>query len=201
MSDIKNAWIRTYSGKNFNPFDTKTEDINIEDVARSLSQISRFNGHTKFPYTVGQHCIAVCTELCMRDYDDETCLFGLLHDASEAYMTDMPKPIKEMFPTLMSIEKILQDKIYTTLIGKGPNPEQFEAIDKIDKESAYLEAINITDFPDWIPYTPEFVVEHSYDYKDSLDIYNNFMGMYTFLRVRIHLGGLVKNGDDENCKV
>ena len=82
-------WIQTFTGRMFWPLDPKPEEICIEDVAHALSQMCRFMGHTNKFYSVAEHSIRVCWAVRERD-----ALWGLLHDASEAYLVDLPRPLK-----------------------------------------------------------------------------------------------------------
>ncbi len=82
--------IRTYSGRLVDPFCMGTLDINIIDIAHSLSQLCRFTGHTRRFYSVADHCLLVSSMLPT----PKLMLAGLLHDASEAYFGDMSGPIK-----------------------------------------------------------------------------------------------------------
>lgn len=83
------GFFTTYTGKNFNPITPTIDTINIQDIANALSNICRFGGHCNQFYSVAQHSVFVST-LC----DDEDALIGLLHDASEAYIGDMVRPLK-----------------------------------------------------------------------------------------------------------
>lgn len=83
-------WIETYSGGKFYIHNLEESDINIEDIAHSLSNLCRFNGHTKEFYSVAQHSVIV-SYMC----NLEEALEGLLHDATEAYLGDLSKPFKE----------------------------------------------------------------------------------------------------------
>lgn len=85
----KGDWIMTYSGGQFWPMDPKKEEIYITDIAHALSQLNRFCGHTDFPWSVAQHSIAMSYVV-----PPEHALACLLHDASEAYMADVPRPLK-----------------------------------------------------------------------------------------------------------
>lgn len=80
---------RTYSGGVFYPLDPRIDDINITDIAHHLSQINRFTGATRVPYSVAQHSVLV--SMILPDYLK---LAGLLHDAAEAYCNDISTPIK-----------------------------------------------------------------------------------------------------------
>ncbi len=87
--------IQTFTGKKFYPLAPRAEDICIEDIAHALSRKCRFGGHTKMFYSVAQHCVLV-SEL-LEPSTESTLLWGLLHDAAEAYMPDFATPIKEFF--------------------------------------------------------------------------------------------------------
>jgi hypothetical protein len=87
--DNSNAWIQTYTGKAFWPLEPLAENVNIIDIAHALSNICRFTGHTSEFYSVAEHCY-YASLYC----DPKDALWGLLHDASEAYLMDMARPLK-----------------------------------------------------------------------------------------------------------
>lgn len=82
-------WIQTYTGKQFWPLEPRIDDIDILDIAHALSNLCRYGGHVEQFYSVAQHCVLVS-----RVVPPELALDGLLHDASEAYLIDVPRPIK-----------------------------------------------------------------------------------------------------------
>jgi 5'-deoxynucleotidase YfbR-like HD superfamily hydrolase len=83
------SWIQTYSGLKFYPFNPYPDAIVIQDIAHSLSMQCRFSGHCKKFYSVAQHSVLV-SYVC----DSIDALWGLLHDASETYLSDIPRPLK-----------------------------------------------------------------------------------------------------------
>ncbi len=89
-------WIHTYTGKKFYPIKPNPEDICIEDIAHALSLQCRFTGHTKYFYSVAQHSLLVSLILRDQDRPNSVCLWGLLHDASEAYLIDVARPVKHL---------------------------------------------------------------------------------------------------------
>jgi len=101
IDEDPHGWIQLYSGRKFYTLKPRVEDIDIEDISHSLSNMCRFTGHVKQFYSVAQHSVLV-SHLC----GDENALYGLLHDASEAYLVDMPRPIKrlETFSNFRAIE-------------------------------------------------------------------------------------------------
>ena len=92
------SYIKTYSGKRFEPMNPDPECIQIEDIAHALSLLCRGNGHVKTFWSVGQHCICCAKEAKARGLSDRMVLACLLHDASECYMSDVPRPLKINLP-------------------------------------------------------------------------------------------------------
>lgn len=103
MSDRKGGWCQTASGRAFWPLDPRAEDVSLEDIAHALSNLCRFNGHCREFYSVAQHCVLVsyrCAQLAeveAADFDDllHAQRAGLMHDAAEAYLVDLPRPVKQ----------------------------------------------------------------------------------------------------------
>jgi 5'-deoxynucleotidase YfbR-like HD superfamily hydrolase len=92
--DINSSgWIQTYTGKAFYPMYPCAEDIDIVDIAQALSLICRFTGHVQKFYSVAQHSVLVSRYLTETGRSD-LALWGLLHDASEAYLSDISRPVK-----------------------------------------------------------------------------------------------------------
>ncbi len=101
--------------KNGNMFDPKTghlDVIDIDDIAHALSNISRYAGHCRSFYSVAEHSVLVSriTRKLWPD-DIDTIWAGLLHDATEAYITDLPTPLKVLLPQYIKIEDALTVKI------------------------------------------------------------------------------------------
>jgi len=83
------TWIQIYTGRKFDLLNPSPEDVCIEDIAHALSMICRFNGHCNKFYSVAEHSLHVSYR-AIRPWKLE----GLLHDATEAYVGDMVKPLK-----------------------------------------------------------------------------------------------------------
>ena len=96
-------YIRTISGKKFWPLNPRPEDVDITDIAQALSLMCRYNGHLPYLYSVGQHSLNV--------YHRSGQIWGLLHDATEAYLPDVPRPIKADLPFFQEIERRLHTVI------------------------------------------------------------------------------------------
>ena len=118
---MKTDWIQTYTGKKFFPLKPNPADICIEDIAHSLSMQCRFAGHSKQFYSVAQHCNAMVNCWFPHPEQRELAKYALLHDASEAYLTDIPRPLKHLpeFQFYRKAKKRLTKMIY---IKFGLNP-------------------------------------------------------------------------------
>jgi len=103
MSDRKDYFVQTYTGKKFYPFNPQADQIDIVDIAHSLSRICRFGGHIEQFYSVAQHSVLV-SDMVPLEYATE----ALLHDASEAYIGDIVSPVKRGFPDLQTVEESIQ---------------------------------------------------------------------------------------------
>ena len=109
-----------------NVINPRIEDINIQDIAHALSHLCRFGGHTKRFYSVAQHSMT-----CAKIAPDALKLTALLHDASEAYLLDIPTPIKQLLPAY----KVMEDR-FQALIAKKfglvyPFPQEIHDIDRL----------------------------------------------------------------------
>lgn len=99
--------IRTVTGIYINVFDPTTDMVCIEDIAHALVNQCRFGGHLPQFYSVGQHSIRCAEEIIDPDRKPE----ALLHDASEAYLLDIPRPIKKRLSNYKEIEDGLMSVI------------------------------------------------------------------------------------------
>lgn len=141
----------TYSGKPFYPLDPQEEDIRIEDIAHALAMQCRFNGHTRDFYSVAQHSV-LHASYC----PDNLKLCGLLHDASEAYIGDLIRPLKPYCQSYKDIEL----KIESIIAKKYGIPFPYPTIIKeIDNRMAVTERRDLlVDSPnvDWGDMPPPF---------------------------------------------
>ena len=93
-------WLQTRSGIQFTPKNPQPDQIDIDDIAHSLSMQVRYCGHLEMFYSVAQHSV-----LCSLIVAKEHALCALLHDATEAYMGDLPSPIKRLLPGFQELEE------------------------------------------------------------------------------------------------
>ena len=135
--------ITTYTGHKFDPINPQMEVLDIRDIAHALSLTCRGNGHVKRFYSVGQHCIMCAREAMARGYSKRVVLGCLLHDASEAYMSDVPRPFKEMLPEYVNLEEKLIDLIYTKFIGSTLTEEEMALVREVDDAVLYYDMLEL----------------------------------------------------------
>lgn len=116
----------TYTGKEVYPVDLRVEDIDIRDIAHALSLACRFGGHIASHYSVAEHSVRVATIL-PRDLQ----LWGLLHDATEAYLGDMVRPLKCMMPEYKKVEERAMRVIAARYGMDWPEPPEVKKADNI----------------------------------------------------------------------
>ena len=87
-------WLQTYTGRQFWPMDPRPDEIHIEDVAHSLAMQCRYAGHCQRFYSVAEHSVLLARWVSRETFDNGLALWALLHDASEAYLVDVPRPVK-----------------------------------------------------------------------------------------------------------
>lgn len=118
------SWMQTFNGTPFYPLDPNPDDIHIESVAHSLSMLCRYNGHCIRFYSVAEHSV-----LMSHTVDPENARWALMHDAVEAYLGDMVRPVKYKMPEFMAIE----DNLDVVIAGKfrlgWPMPAQVKEHD------------------------------------------------------------------------
>lgn len=125
-------YITTYTGKHFDPMHPNPDAICIEDIAHALALICRGNGHVRTFWSVGEHCICCAKEAIARGLSRRMILACLLHDASECYMSDVPRPFKKMIPAYSEHEEKLLSMIYTKFLGSDLLEEEQQLLKEID---------------------------------------------------------------------
>lgn len=121
---VKNS-ISTYNGDFFDFDNPETFDYDIETIAHALSNICRYGGHSDKFYSVAEHSVLVS-----RVVPDHLRMCGLLHDASEAFVGDMPSPLKALCPDYREIEDRVQKAIALRYDLPYPFPPEIKYADK-----------------------------------------------------------------------
>jgi hypothetical protein len=118
------SWIQTYTGRRFDPLDAAIEAVDIADIAHSLSLQCRFNGHCRAFYCVADHSLRVSEAV-----PPDLALWGLLHDAAEAYLGDLPRPIKQEASMFREAEDRLLEIIARRFGLSWPMPDPVRRAD------------------------------------------------------------------------
>lgn len=133
-------WIMTASGRPFWPLEPRAEDVVIEDIAHHLSNLCRFTGAVRKFYSVAQHC--VLASRCFADLVREAGgsrlevvvagLYGLGHDGSEAYLIDLPRPLKHAGPFgfYRQTESVVQAVVYEAFQLPPEEPALLKVVDR-----------------------------------------------------------------------
>jgi uncharacterized protein len=126
----KGDWIQTYTGRRFYPLDPRPDEVDILDIAHALAQQCRFTGHTKTHYSVAQHSCLVSQHAGEADG-----LWGLLHDAAEAYISDLSRPVKQSIRAAgITLFDEIEDRIMVAVclrygLPPGPMPVEVNRAD------------------------------------------------------------------------
>lgn len=112
------TYIRTYTGLDFHYIGGDPNEVCLEDIAVALSRQPRFCGHTDSYLSVAQHSVFVSTLVQRKGGSEHEQMVGLLHDATEAYMCDIPRPLKVLLPEYKELERGVWDKICRHFFGE-----------------------------------------------------------------------------------
>ena len=178
------AYITTYTGEHFDPLNPEIDKIKGEDAAHALSMICRGNGHVKTFFSVGQHCVNCCREAMARGYSDRIALACLVHDASEAYMSDVPRPLKHLMPDYIEVEDALLEVIYMRFLGSPITKEEKVLVKEIDDDMLYY------DMKELLGETirdaaPEIKISISYEERSFKEVENEYLELLHMLQERI----------------
>ena len=131
--------IRTFTGLYVNVFNPDPVTFDIQDVAHALSMQCRFGGHLPYHFSVAQHSVAVSYTV-----PEEHAFEALMHDASEAYLMDFPRPIKNRIPQYKEIEDGLMKTLSLVFGFTYPLPDEVKIADdeclEDEWESVFLSA-------------------------------------------------------------
>lgn len=135
--------IYTFSGVSFSPLNPRFEDICAADIAHALSYMCRANGHFRSFYSVAQHCLSCEEEARARGLSREIRLACLIHDASEAFISDITRPVKRQLSEYREIEERLQSVIYRRFGIDPENAAVMAAVSEIDDAMLYHEFLTL----------------------------------------------------------
>ena len=173
--------ITTYSGIHIVPTDPDVDRIRIEDIAHALSLLCRGNGHVKTFFSVGQHCLNCALEARKRGYSDRLAMACLLHDASEAYMSDVPRPFKQHLKGYIAAEKRLFDLIYTKYLGSPLTEEEERRLKQIDDDLLYYDLRELLNEPQEEP-APVLGIALSYEWRTFEEVEREYLQLFHQIR-------------------
>jgi len=174
----KGDYLTTITGRKFWPLDPSVNDIDINDIAWALSRICRYGGHTCIHYSVATHCIAVSYLV-----PEEYALWALLHDASEAYVGDMVRPLKHMMPEYMAVEEKVVSTIAEAFGLESPMPECVHTADRMITEAEKYMFTNqvILDTPEEMQPYIAALEKATHGGERSVDVYLRYLARFTEL--------------------
>lgn len=125
--------INTRTGGTITPLEPDPADVSIDDVAHALSNLTRFTGQGAELYSVARHAVHVSHEVEARGGSPEAVRWGLLHDATEAYLADVPAPVKRSLPGYTHAEARLADTVREAF-DLTPSSEAMALVDVVDSD-------------------------------------------------------------------
>lgn len=140
-------YLKTYMGKKVDPMEVSAEDITLEDIAHALSLMCRGNGQVVHFYSVGQHCINCAKEANARGWNERLQLGCLLHDAAEAYMSDLITPIKVHMPQYYDIEDRFLKAVYEKFNLGDLTKEEWDQIMEVDRALLIYDLVELLKEP------------------------------------------------------
>jgi hypothetical protein len=139
----KGDWIQTFTGRQYWPLDPREQDVSIRDIAHALSHNNRFTGHTFYAYSVAQHSVLGSYLLERLVHQRQF----LLHDATEAYIADIARPLKRHLANYIEIEDLNWNIISNRF---GVSRTMYPEVKQMDNDMLLAEREQImrkTDFP------------------------------------------------------
>ncbi len=169
--------IRTYTGLIFDPMKMRPGEVRIEDIAHALSMMTRANGHLNSFYSIAQHCLNCTAEAQSRGLDERICLACLLHDASECYIADIPRPVKHRLKGYAEMEERVSKTVFEAFGLSGLKQHEFDIIGTIDDALLYYEFEALTGH---IINTnrPFISMAHDFSQKDIKEVEREFLAKF-----------------------
>ena len=175
--------ITTFTGEDFTPLTPNIDQIKIEDIAHALSLMCRANGHIKRFYSIAQHSINCANEAKARGLNIKLQLACLIHDGSEAYLSDITKPVKKHLPQYIDIEKVLQELIFIKFLGVALSDNERMQVERIDEDILIFEFHNLME-KKVFDKLPSLYSNPSFEFRDFIAVENDFLNIFNAGRGR-----------------
>lgn len=161
--------IDTWSGETVTPLDPDPADLKLDDIAHGLANLGRFAGQGREFYSVARHSVHVSLDVKARDGNMESQRYALVHDAAEAYLSDVPGPVKKSLPGYKHAERRL-DAVVMDALGLEAGHRERELVEGADKavnkhELSVLFPDADHEEPDYLHHDPD-AVERDEDDKE-----------------------------------
>jgi hypothetical protein len=182
-------YIETYTGVKFYPLDPRAEDVDVADMTHAISHLCRFGGHCSVFYSVGQHSLLTAQYLRDQGASAFVQFLGLTHDFTEAYVVDMPSPLKRQLPEYIAVENAIESVIWESFGLRTPTDEEYAEVKAADVFAVNLEArlLNVnktewaSDIGEWYPYIFKHLTEETRPSIVKADLQCEFNRLFAVL--------------------
>ncbi len=190
VGESRKGWIVTFTGVKWFVTDPQMRDVRIEDIAHALSMACRFGGHTKNFYSVAEHSVR-CAIMMRDELPDnfELQLHTLLHDASEAYIGDVVRPLKHSMPDYCLLEKRTMKAIRKALRLNRPTEDEAAFIKYVDDTLLMTERRDLINHQDqsWGPWADAIKPLSTIIFGlDPASAKRSFLAAYYDLQKKVH---------------
>jgi 5'-deoxynucleotidase YfbR-like HD superfamily hydrolase len=142
------TWIMTYSGTKFDLIDTTPDMVKLIDIAHVLSKEGRFAFHTLMDFSVAQHCLLGAEKIRKDGYNFRFQLLFALHDATETWLRDIPRPLKMLLPEYVVIEKRIEQVVWAAFGITPPTKDEWAVVKYYDDLMLSNETPKLMRFPE-----------------------------------------------------
>ena len=139
--------VETFTGGQFDVFDPAPESVRLGDIAAGLAHTCRFGGHCSRFYSVAEHSLHVSQELSSDR--PRLQLVGLLHDAAEAYIGDIPRPLKAELDGIETVEHEILDAVWRAFDVSPPTDDEWATVMEADDRLLAYEATHLLEDGSW----------------------------------------------------